>query len=61
MKGQVYIKNNKIILEFDKNSFERLANLMGWFNPEFLKLLKKSKKQAKRKEIEELDKFLENV
>ena len=40
-------KKNKKIVEFDADQLERLASVLGMFNPNFLKSLAKSEKDYK--------------
>ncbi len=47
-------KEKKIIIEMDLDKFERLAASLGFFNPEFLKSLKKAEKDYKAGRIKKI-------
>ena len=49
-----YKKEKKIIIEMDLDKFERLAASLGFFNPEFLKSLKKAEKDYKAGRIKKI-------
>lgn len=57
MRMEIEKMKGKYVVKFDAERFERMANVLGFFNPEFLKTLKKSlddHKKGKIKNIKEL-------
>jgi len=44
----------KYVVKFDAEKFERLASVFGFFNPEFIKILRKSLKDYKRGKIKSI-------
>jgi hypothetical protein len=57
MQMEIEKIKGKYVIKFDAERFERMANILGFFNPEFLETLKKSltdHKKGKVKNIKEL-------
>jgi hypothetical protein len=57
MQMEIEKMKGKYVVKFDAERFERMANILGFFNPEFLKTLKKSladHKKGRIKNIKEL-------
>jgi len=57
MRMEIEKMKGKYVIKFDAERFERMANVLGFFNPEFLKTLKKSLtdyKKGRIKNIKEL-------
>jgi len=58
MQMEIEKMRGKYVIRFDAERFERMANVLGLFNPEFLETLKKSladHKKGKVKNIKELN------
>ncbi|GIW66807.1 MAG: hypothetical protein KatS3mg095_0705 [Candidatus Parcubacteria bacterium] len=53
---QVEIKKiqGKYVIKIDAEKFEQLADLFGFYNPDFLKVLKESIKEYKRGKIKNI-------
>jgi hypothetical protein len=46
--------NRKINVEIDLNQWEKLADVFGFYRPEFLKTLKQSLKESKHGRVQEI-------
>lgn len=48
-------QNGKFLIELDAEKFEKLANVFGFYNPEFLEALEKSTKDYKKGKIKPIE------
>lgn len=48
-------QNGKFLIKFNAERFEKLANVLGFYNPEFLRFLEKSVKNYKKGEIKPIE------
>jgi hypothetical protein len=44
----------KYVVKFNAERFERIANVLGFFDPEFLKTLKKSLSDYKKRKVKSI-------
>jgi len=62
MQMEIEKMKGKYVIKFDAERFERMANVLGFFNHEFLKTLKKSLADHKKGKIKNIKKlYLEKI
>ena len=49
ISAEIEKTKEKYIISFDAEKFERMANVLGFFNPDFIKILKNSLDDYKKR------------
>jgi hypothetical protein len=54
ISAEIEKTKEKYIISFDAEKFERMANVLGFFNPDFIKILKNSLDDYKKKKVKNI-------
>lgn len=54
MRMEIEKMKGKYVVKFNAERFERMANVLGFFDPEFLKTLKKSLSDYKKRKVKSI-------